>query len=130
MSDTSPPNQQAFYEQVWSLVRQVPRGKVVTYGQVAYLLPPPAEMEFQTYTALSRRWVGSAMAACPSDVPWQRVINSQGKISDRPGAQRQRQLLEEEGIVFVKDKVDLKVYQWRGPGRENEPWQAELGIVV
>ena len=130
MSHTSPPDQQAFYEQVWSLVRQVPHGKVVTYGQIAQMLPPPVEMDLQTYKALSSRWVGSAMAACSSDVPWQRVINSQGKISDRPGAQRQRQLLEEEGIVFVKDKVDLKVYQWRGPGREDEPRQAELGIVV
>jgi hypothetical protein len=45
-------------------------------------------------------------------------------------AQRQRQLIEQEGIVFVKDKVDLKVNQWRGPGLEDEPWQAELGIVV
>ncbi len=130
MLDTSPPNQQAFYEQVWSLVRQVPRGKVITYGQVAHLLPPPEEVDLETYQALGPRWVGSAMAACPSDVPWQRVINSQGKISDRSGAQRQRQLLEQEGIVFVKDKVALKVYQWRGPGREDEPRQAELGIVV
>ena len=32
--------------------------------------------------------------------------------------------------MFVKDKVDLKVYQWRGPGREDEPRPAELGIVV
>ena len=39
MRDTSPPNQQAFYEQVWSLVRQVPRGKVVTYGQIAQTAP-------------------------------------------------------------------------------------------
>ena len=117
MNYTSPPDQQAFCEQVWSLVRQVPQGKVVTYGQIAQMLPPPVEMDLQTYKALSSRWVGSAMAACSSDVPWQRVINSQGKISDRPGAPRQRQLLEEEGIVFVKDKVDLKVYQWHGPGR-------------
>ena len=130
MSDPSPPNQQAFYEQVWSLVRQVPRGKVVTYGQIAQTLPPPAEMDPQTYKALSSRWVGSALAACPPDVPWQRVINAQGKISDRPGAQRQRHLLEQEGIVFVKDKVNLKVYQWRGPGWEDEPRQAELGIVT
>ena len=92
------------------------RGKVVTYGQVAYLLPPPAEMEFQTYTALSPRWVGSAMAACPDDVPWQRVINAQGKISDRPGAQRQRQLLEEEGIVFVQDKVEPEGVPMAWPG--------------
>jgi methylated-DNA-protein-cysteine methyltransferase-like protein len=66
------------------------------------------------------------MAACPDDVPWQRVINSQGKISQRPGAERQRQLLETEGIPFVKDKVDLKLYQWHGPDQEDEPRQARL----
>jgi methylated-DNA-protein-cysteine methyltransferase-like protein len=130
MRDTSPPDQKAFYEQVWSLVRQVPRGQVVTYGQIARMLPPPAEVDPDTYEAFGSRWVGGAMAACPADVPWQRVINAQGKISDRPGAQRQRQLLEAEGIVFVKDKVDLKVYQWRGPGREDEPRQGELGIMM
>ncbi|MBK6795054.1 MAG: MGMT family protein [Anaerolineales bacterium] len=49
------------------------------------------------------------MANCPDDVPWQRVINSQGKISERPGAERQRPLLEAEGVVFdAKGKVDLK----------------------
>ena len=107
MPDTSPPHQQAFYEQVWSLVCHVPpRGKVVTYGQIAQMLPPPEEIDLQTYHALSPRWVGSAMAACPEDVPRQRVINGQGKISGRPGAQRQRHLLEQEGIVFVKDKVN------------------------
>ena len=130
MDYTLPPNQQAFYEQVWSLVRQVPRGKVVTYGQIAAMLPPPAEIELQTYQALSARWVGSAMAACPGDVPWQRVINAQGKISARPGAQRQRQILEAEGIVFVKDKINLQVHQWRGPGQQDEPRQAALGIAV
>jgi methylated-DNA-protein-cysteine methyltransferase-like protein len=126
MSYTSPPNQQAYYEQVWNLVRQVPHGKVVTYGQIAQMLPPPVGVELQEYKAFSPRWVGGAMAACPADVPWQRVINSQGKISERPGAKKQRRLLEEEGIVFVKDKVDLKVYQWRGPGQEDEPRQAKL----
>lgn len=87
-------------------------------------------MDIQTCTALNPRWVDSAMAACPDDVSWQRVINAQGKISDRPGARRQRQLLEAEGIMFVRDRVDPKVYQWRGPGRKDEPWQAELGILV
>jgi len=126
MTYTSPPNPQAYYEQVWNLVRQVPHGRVVTYGQIAQMLPPPMGFEPQEYKAFGPRWVGDAMAACPDDVPWQRVINSQGKISKRPGAERQRQLLEEEEIVFVKDKVDLKVYQWRGPGHEDEPRQAKL----
>lgn len=114
MQYTSPPNQQAFYEQVWNLVRRIPAGKVASYGQIASMLPPPAGVEFEAYKAFGPRWVGGAMAACPDDVPWQRVINSQGKISERPGAERQRLLLEEEGIVFVKDKVDLKKYGWRG----------------
>jgi O6-methylguanine-DNA--protein-cysteine methyltransferase len=45
MRDLSPPNQQAFDEQEWSLVRQAPRGKAVTYGQIARMLPPPVEVD-------------------------------------------------------------------------------------
>jgi methylated-DNA-protein-cysteine methyltransferase-like protein len=59
------------------------------------------------------------MAACPSDVPWQRVLNSQGRVSLRPGGAEQRRLLEEEGVVFdSRDRVDLKVYGWKGPSEE------------
>lgn len=126
MRYTSPPNQQNYYEQVWQLVRQVPHGKVVTYGQIAQWLPLPMGVEPQEYKTFSPRWVGDAMAACPDDVPWQRVINAQGKISERPGSQRQRRLLEEEGVVFVNDKVDLKRYQWLGPDQPDEPQQVAL----
>ena len=119
-------NPQAFYEQVWQLVRQVPAGLVVTYGQVAGLIPLPPAIDPAEYKAFGPRWVGSAMAACPADVPWQRVINSQGKISERAGAAQQRQLLEAEGILFVNDRVDLKRYQWLGPGHEDQPRQARL----
>jgi methylated-DNA-protein-cysteine methyltransferase-like protein len=126
MRFSSPPNQQAYYEQVWNLVRQIPPGIVASYGQVAMLIPPPVGVEFESYKAFSPRWVGGAMAACPDDVPWQRVINSQGRISERPGAERQRQLLEEEGVVFVKDKVDFKKYGWKGPGEADEPKQETL----
>jgi methylated-DNA-protein-cysteine methyltransferase related protein len=126
MKYSSPPNQQAYYEQVWNLVRQIPRGKVASYGQIALMIPPPMGVDFDSYKAFSPRWVGGAMAACPDDVPWQRVINSQGKISERPGAERQRILLEEEGVEFVKDKVDMKKYRWKGPGEEDEPKQETL----
>ena len=126
MSYTDPPNEQAYYEQVWQLVRQIPYGYVATYGQIAQMLLAPVGVALEEYKTYGPRWVGNAMAACPADVPWQRVINSQGKISERPGAQRQRQLLEEEGILFVKDKIDLKVYQWRGPGQEQRPRQGRL----
>ena len=126
MSFSSPPDQQAYYEQVWNLVRQIPREKVAAYGQIALMLPPPNGVEFEAYKAFGPRWVGGAMANCPDDVPWQRVINSQGKISERPGAERQRQLLEEEGIVFVKDKVDMKKYGWKGTDEADEPRQESL----
>ena len=123
---TSPPAPQMFNERVWQLVRQVPRGKVATYGQLALMIPPPAGVDFDAYRAQAPRWVGSAMAACPDDVPWQRVINSQGKISERPGAKKQRQLLEEEGVVFVKDRIDLKKYGWKGLDEPDQPRQEKL----
>jgi methylated-DNA-protein-cysteine methyltransferase-like protein len=90
------------------------------------MLPPPNGVEFEAYKAFGPRWVGGAMAACPDDVPWQRVINSQGKISERQGAEKQRQLLEEEGIVFVNDKVDFKKYGWRGLVADDNSRQATL----
>jgi methylated-DNA-protein-cysteine methyltransferase-like protein len=123
---TSPPDPKQFNERVWQLVRQVPRGKVATYGQIALMLPPPSGVDLDSYRALGPRWVGSAMAGCPDDVPWQRVINSQGKISERPGAEKQRQLLEEEGVVFVKDRIDLKKYGWKGLDEAGEPMQGTL----
>lgn len=127
MRYTSPPNQHDYHTKVWDLVRQIPYGKVATYGQIAFMLPPPPGVEFETYKAFSPRWVGGAMAACPDDVPWQRVINSQGKISERPGAQKQKELLLEEGVVFnEKGRIDLKKYGWRGPGDEAEPRQESL----
>jgi len=123
---TSPPDPEAFNMRVWELVRKVPSGKVATYGQIALMLPPPAGVDFESYRAFGPRWVGGAMSACPDDVPWQRVINSQGKISERPGAQKQRILLEAEGIVFVKDKVDLKKYGWGGMDEADMPKQEKL----
>jgi methylated-DNA-protein-cysteine methyltransferase related protein len=126
MQYTSPPNQSEFYERVWQLVRQVPRGKVATYGQIALKLLPPPGVEANSYRAFGPRWVGGAMAACPEDVPWQRVINSQGKISQRPGSDKQRQLLEEEGILFTKDAVDMKKFGWGGLENDDEPRQEKL----
>lgn len=120
------PNPQPFYEQVWQLVQQIPHGRVATYGQIAQLIPTPQGVEPDEYQAFGARWVGNGMAASPDGVPWQRVINSQGKISQRRGAEQQRHLLEAEGIVFMNDKVDLKQFQWRGPGKEELPRQGRL----
>ena len=127
MRFTSPPNQAAYYEQVWELVRQIPEGKVATYGQIAKMLPPPQGVEIEAYTAFGPRWVGGAMANCPDDVPWQRVINSQGKISQRPGAQRQKELLIAEGVFFnEKGRIDLKKYGWSGSDPSDKVRQERL----
>jgi methylated-DNA-protein-cysteine methyltransferase-like protein len=86
-------------------------------------------MSARDYLAWGARWVGGAMAACPADVPWQRVINAQGKISIRKGAGslEQRALLEAEGVDFdERERVDLARYGWDGPSQE---WLEAHGLL-
>ena len=98
------------YDHVYALVCMIPAGRVATYGQIASYID-----------RCTPRMVGYAMAATPpgQDIPWHRVINSQGLISVRANGERdmlQRLLLEEEGVVFNKNgKVDLSVVGWKGP---------------
>jgi methylated-DNA-protein-cysteine methyltransferase related protein len=98
------------FEQIYNIVRRIPPGRVATYGQIARQAGMPREA----------RTVGWALHSLPegSDVPWQRVINAQGRVSFRPGSEGaafQQALLEEEGIVFDRDgRVNLKVYGWEG----------------
>jgi methylated-DNA-protein-cysteine methyltransferase-like protein len=114
---TSPPNAEAFYAQVWDIVRQIPRGRIASYGQIAKILPPPADVNTETYLEFGALWVSGAVASCPDDVPWQRVVNSKGEISEKNGAdaRRHKLLLEEEGILFgVRGRIDMKKYGWNG----------------
>ena len=121
MQFTSPPDPIIFNHQVWDIVRLVPAGRVTTYGEVARKVPIPEGLDPKRHQAFAPRWVGGAMAACPADVPWQRVINSKGEISPRPGAQEQRQLLEQEGIEFdARGRIDLKKYGWQSSPVEPE----------
>ena len=121
----NPPNPKEYNAIVWKIVKQIPEGKVSSYGQIASMIPPPDGSDPDQYSRLGARWVGSAMRATPngSGVPWQRVINSQGMISFPAGsaiAEKQRQMLEQEGIEFnERDKVNFKVYGWHGP---DEDW--------
>jgi methylated-DNA-protein-cysteine methyltransferase-like protein len=103
-----------FYEQVYAVVRRIPRGKVTSYGRIAQMLGRPR----------AARAVGYAMNALKdkddayADVPWQRVINSQGRISivnRENSATDQAHLLRQEGVVVDENlRVNLDVYLWEG----------------
>lgn len=126
---SSPPDPKAYNALVWEIVRQIPPGRVSTYGQIAAMIPSPQGWNLREYEAASPRWVGGAMAACPDGVPWQRVINSQGKISLRRGGgpEIQRQLLEAEGVSFDdRGRVDFDLYGWEGP---SEAWLKEKNLI-
>jgi methylated-DNA-protein-cysteine methyltransferase-like protein len=129
MAFSNPPDPQAYDAQVYLIARAIPHGRVATYGQIARLIPPPLGVPADTYFKLSPRWVGAAMAHCPDDVPWQRVINSQGKISPRPGfgVVVQRKLLEDEGVTFDdRDRVDLQALGWQ----PDPAWLRAHGLIA
>ena len=105
----------SYREKVYKIVREIPAGRVMTYGQIASILG-------EGYTA---RTVGYVMHAADSEnVPWQRVINSQGKCSTAKlflPYNVQQKMLEDEGVVFnEKGKCDLEKYQWFPEGFEPE----------
>ena len=114
--------EQAF-EKIYRIVLKIPRGRVMTYGQIARLLDD----------RYSPRLVGWAMHATPQDgrdIPWHRVINSKGGIStwrviiQEP--QLQRYLLEAEGVAFDdRGNCDLSRYQWSPPARRKATVKSE-----
>ncbi|HEY5906977.1 MAG TPA: methylated-DNA--[protein]-cysteine S-methyltransferase [Vicinamibacteria bacterium] len=93
----------SFFREVYAFVRRVPKGRVVTYGQVAALLGVPR----------GARAVGWALRgldpAGAARVPWHRVVGQGGRISLRegPGGLVQRRRLRAEGVRFVNGKVDM-----------------------
>jgi len=95
------------YEKIYSVVKQIPHGRITTYGQVAKLANIPGQA----------RQVGYALSALSdTEIPWHRVINVKGEISGRSNTdyeRLQRLLLEEEGIAFNSDgRVSLTKYRW------------------
>jgi methylated-DNA-protein-cysteine methyltransferase-like protein len=95
------------YEAVYAVVRQIPHGRVSTYGTVAALAGCPR----------AARMVGYALAALPaqSDVPWWRVVNRLGSISTFRAAGEQQSRLAAEHVVWIADeRVDLRRCFWGG----------------
>lgn len=99
-----------YQAQVFEIVKQIPRGRVMTYGQIAEILG-------EGYTA---RTVGFVMHAAGDDVPWQRVINAQGKCSTGRltiPLNLQQEILESEGVAFNSaGKCRIDEVLWYPPG--------------
>jgi methylated-DNA-protein-cysteine methyltransferase-like protein len=109
-----------FRERVIAVVRAIPRGRVLTYGQVAFLVGTPR----------GARQVGRVLYQLGplTNVPWQRVVNRFGGLSTyKIGAgELQRRRLEAEGIRFTADgTVDLESYQWRPKDKTLRRMKAE-----
>jgi methylated-DNA-protein-cysteine methyltransferase related protein len=103
---------------VYKLVKRIPRGRVMTYGQVAKALK----------LAGGARTAGRAMAACPSGrgVPWHRVVGAGGRLLIRePRASLQRKLLETEGLSLAEKRIlDFRNYEW-SPGKSRRCGSSE-----
>ncbi|MBA2620933.1 MAG: MGMT family protein [Acidobacteria bacterium] len=111
--NNEPANEQKYRGRVYEIVRDIPSGRVMTYGQIA-------EMLGKGYTP---RTVGYVMhAADTENVPWQRVINLQGACSTgkiTAPVNLQQKMLEDEGVEFnEKGRCDLNVYRWFPEGFE------------
>lgn len=95
----------AFREEVYSVVAVIPRGKVMTYGQIAWLVGWPQHS----------RLVGRMLREVPTELslPCHRVVNAQGRMA--PHWAELRLMLESEGVVFRKNGcVDLRICRWDG----------------
>jgi methylated-DNA-protein-cysteine methyltransferase related protein len=114
MTEKSKPDRQ-YRERVYKIVRRIPRGRVMTYGQIAYLLG-------EGYTP---RTVGFVMhGADESKTPWHRVINSQGRCSTGGvvlPADKQQRMLEAEGVKFTSGgSCDLETFIWHPAPKKME----------
>jgi methylated-DNA-protein-cysteine methyltransferase related protein len=99
------------WNRVYELVKQIPRGRVITYGALAKALRLRG----------GARTAGRAMSATPSGkgIPWHRVVGDRGRVLIRePYGSLQRKLLQSEGLQLVEFRVDLNQYGW-SPGRQS-----------
>ncbi|MBC3766691.1 MGMT family protein [Neptunicella marina] len=95
-------------QKIWKTVAMVPKGKVASYGQIADLAGLPGRA----------RMVGKSLGQVPDGqtLPWYRILRSNGQIAFPAGsesAERQKGLLQEEGVVVLNNRVRLKDFQWQ-----------------
>lgn len=106
MNEPAKLSEDEFKTKVWQIISLIPAGRVITYGTIAKLADLPNRA----------RHVGRIMRELPKDtsLPWHRVINAAGAIAIRSGAgtSLQKQRLEQEGLRFHNNRVDLKHYGW------------------
>jgi methylated-DNA-protein-cysteine methyltransferase-like protein len=109
-----------YRERVFEIVRRIPPGRVMTYGQIARLLGPE----------YSARTVGFVMHSADDSVPWHRVINSQGGCSTSRimlPPDKQQRMLEAEGVIFdARGRCDLARYLWSPEAKEEDKTQGAL----
>ncbi|HPD00163.1 MAG TPA: MGMT family protein [Acetivibrio sp.] len=98
----------SFFEDVYEVVRKIPKGKVATYGQIAKILGYPRKAKIVGWALHKNPYYG--------EVPCHRVVNRNGEISSGfafGGEHAQQKLLEQEGIIFDESgKINLKKYLW------------------
>jgi methylated-DNA-protein-cysteine methyltransferase related protein len=108
------------WDPVYKLVKQIPRGRVLSYGGLAKALRLRG----------GARTAGHAMAATPSGkgIPWHRVVGARGKLLIRePYASLQRKLLESEGVKLAESRVDWKNHEWH-PARKTSKTKPKVTV--
>ena len=98
-------NRVSFFDRVYEIVAKTPKGRVISYGQIARMLGSPR----------AARTVGWALSVCPDELPWQRVVKADGAIAGGGVAELRRAMLIEEGVEFLPDgRVDMEACEWDG----------------
>jgi len=107
-----------FYEQVYRVVQRIPAGKVTSYGRIAQMLGRSQAARAVGYALSALKQPDSGSPYRSDTVPWQRVVNSQGRISIKhreQTANRQAEILRAEGVAVDEHlRIDLDVYLWAG----------------
>jgi len=112
-----------FSKQVIAVIKKVPKGKVATYKQVAALSGKP-------HAVRAIAWILHSSSKAHK-LPWQRILNAQGKISFPPTTlnyKKQKSLLQKEGVQFLENgRIDLAKYQWKQKAKTSVVSKKKIG---